>query len=178
MKNIILLLITLFISNYLAAQAPLPQKLVVYYMDGKVDTLNVFSGKISDDYYQFSTVQDNTQIGPSPHPITIKTSKIHSINYNGDIREVSGSYNEVENIRLCLEYHRKQKMNGVYTGIVGVGIISLGGIILHNTSTAQGANSANVITVIGTGTLMVGSIISIDANKWLKRTKVPNISRH
>lgn len=91
---------------------------------------------------------------------------------------------EIEQIRLCLEYHGKQKMDGLTVGLIGITITSLGGIISSNSNNNVGfrtnviaKNGASVLSVIGGTTLLIGSIITIDANKWLRKKKTipPNI---
>ena len=175
-KYLFLLLMSLLMSDAIG-QYQEPKEVIVYYMNGKVDTLNVFQAKIDDSLLYFYNSIGNQQIGPNPYPTTIKKSKVHSINFNGDIKEISGSYDEVENLRLCLDNYRTQRNNGFFTSLVGLTVMSLGGIVNANSNSDGGKTGSTALYVMGGGALLVGTVIIIDAGKWLnkKRTTPPKI---
>jgi hypothetical protein len=175
-KYLFLLLISLLMTDAIG-QYQEPKEVVVYYMNGKVDTLNVFNIQVGSWGVTLHNSFGNQQIGSNAYPTVIEKSKIHSINFNGDIKEISGSYDEVENLRLCLDNYRTQRNNGFFTSLVGLTVMSLGGIVNANSNSDGGKTGSTAFYVMGGGALLVGTVIIIDAGKWLnkKRTTPPKI---
>jgi hypothetical protein len=78
---------------------------------------------------------------------------------------------EIEHVRICLDNHRKQKMNGYAVNLIGLTMTSLGGIISTNSYGRISQNSGSALYMIGAGTLLIGTIITIDSNKWFNRKR-------
>ena len=73
-------------------------------------------------------------------------------------RQLSG---EIEHLRYCMGKYHKQKMTGYYFGFSAIGIGACG-VAVDEPS-----------VLIGSGVLgLVGLIISVDSEKWLKKASL------
>jgi len=146
----------------------------VYIAQGLISStlnLGVIVDNIGDGWYRVELIDyDKALKFHTLHQSTLFEKKEIKVNE-------TKQPDEIEQIRLRLEYHRKQKMDGLTVGLIALTITSLGGIISSNSNSDIANTGASVLSIIGGATLSVGSIITIDANKWLrkKRTIPPNI---
>lgn len=150
---------------------------VVYYMDGKVDSLNVYGAKVpqtSDAIYSFTIPNVALQRPLSEkqrqyylsrnQTVSIKGKKIHSIDFDGKVKEVSGSLDVATNVALCLEQHRLQWRTGVQLGFLGGALAGAGTLIGFE-------NGGAAVSLLGAVTLLTGSIVVLDANKWFNKSR-------
>jgi hypothetical protein len=156
---------------------------VVYFMDGTVDSLNVLGAKVpetvnatytfiipnvalqralSDQQRQYYLSRNQT--------VSISGKKIHSINFDGNVKEVSGSLNPTTNLALCLDQYRSQRVTGVQLGFLGAILTGVGPLIGFE-------NGGTAVSLLGAATLLTGYIVMFDANKWFKKSRTTPMAR-
>lgn len=155
---------------------------VVYFIDGTVDSLNVIGATVpqtSTGIYSFAIRNRalNSQLSEEQRQfylsrnqtVSFSGKKIHSINFDGQIKEVSGSIDPALNIALCLERHRLQRRTGVQMGIFGGLLAGAGPLIGFE-------NGGSMISLLGAATVLAGSIVVLDATKWFSKERtVPKV---
>lgn len=157
------------------------KELVVYFINGKVETFNVLELEIPEKtsrLYKFSFPNPALSKPLSetkyayymtrPQKKGISGKKIHSIQYEGLTTEVSGSNDVGMNLALCMDRYRKQRNSGFVVGLLGGGITLIGAIV--------GIDDGGALAIAGVMTTLVGTIITLDSNKWLNKSRtIPKV---
>ena len=155
---------------------------VVYFLDGTVDSLNVLGATVpqtSTGIYTFSirnralnrqlTEDQRAYYLSRNQTVSFNAKKIHSINFDGQIKEVWGSVDPALNIALCLERHRLQRRTGLQLSMFGALLAGAGPLIGFD-------NGGSAISLLGAATVLTGSIVVLDATKWFSKERtVPKV---
>lgn len=150
---------------------------VVYYMDGNIDSLNVLGAKVpekSDAIYSF-TIPNVALSRPLSEKqrqyylsrnqtVNIKGKKIHSIDFDGKVKEVSGSRDLAMNLALYMEQFRLQRRTGAQLSFLGGALTGAGALIGFQ-------NGGGAVSLLGAASLLSGTIVIMDANKWLNKSR-------
>lgn len=153
------------------------------YHFNKNDTVYIAQGLVSSSLH-LGVIVDN--IGEGWYRVELVDSKevlkFHNLHQSTlfEKKEISDSKqtNEIKQIIFCLENYSNQKMDGLTVSLIGITIMSLGGTLNSNSNNNVGfrtnamtKNGASALSVIGGTTVLIGSIITIDANKWLRKKR-------
>lgn len=121
--------------------------------------------------------QTRKQFPFSPKPIDLnsilqKNSDISQITMNSqitDITKIEDKYKyEIDHIRYCAGKYRNEIMTGYAFSFAGA--VATGSAIFMDNS-----DDIKLVTVVGFGLGLIGTILIIDSNKWMKKISVgPN----
>lgn len=180
--GVLVMLSVLSLASFGQTDSLTTRSVLLYYMDGKVDSLQVFElewPEKTNSIYSF-TIPNTALNRPLSdkqreyylsrnQQLRVNGKKIHSIDVEGEVTEVSGSWDIGTNVALCLEQHRLQTRSGISIGLIGGLLTGLGGVVgLENGGLA--------VSGVGAAVLLTGAIISLDANKWFQKSRtIPKI---